>query len=169
MNLTTQLTDELKQLAGFSSSTPRRIEITDSDALVLGIDVVAVDALSCAFESLTLHVPTLVGNETAVLQVWADALSQRLTYLLENIGPIEIDRGSSQVLIRSTPLDRSEAGTQFYEVLLSAQTNGTFLLRRYRTESGQTGRESVDIHLTHETLHKLVGDLVDTIPQPAED
>ena len=169
MNLTTQLTDELKQLAGFSSSTPRRIEITDSDALVLGIDVVAVDALSCAFESLTLHVPTLVGNETAVLQVWADALSQRLTYLLENIGPIEIDRGSSQVLIRSTPPDRSEAGTQFYEVLLSAQTNGTFLLRRYRTESGQPGRESVDIHLTHETLHKLVGDLVDTIPQPAED
>ena len=169
MNLTTQLTDELKQLAGFSSSTPRRIEITDSDALVLGIDVVAVDALSCAFESLTLHVPTLVGNETAVLQAWADALSQRVTYLLENIGPIEIDRDSSQVLIRSTPPDRSEAGTQFYEVLLSAQTNGTFLLRRYRTESGQPGRESVDIHLTHETLHKLVGDLVDTIPQPAED
>lgn len=164
MNFTTQLTDELKQLAGFSSSNPRRIEITDPDGLVLGIAVVAVDALSCAFESLTLHVPSLVGNESGVLQAWADALSARVTYLLENIGPIEIDKRSSQVLIRSTPPDRTETGTQFYEVLLSAQSNGTFLLRRYRAENGQPGRESVDIHLTHETLHKLVGDLVDTIP-----
>lgn len=166
MNLTTQLTEELKQLAGFSSSNPRRIEITDPDGLVLGI---AVDALSCAFESLTLHVPSLVGNESGVLQAWADALSARVTYLLENIGPIEIDKRSSQVLIRSTPPDRTDTGTRFYEVLLSAQANGTFLLRRYRAENGQPGRESVDIHLTHETLRKLIGDLVDTIPLPAEE
>lgn len=169
MNLTTQLTDELKQLAGFSSSTPRCIEITDSEGLILGIAVVAVDALSCAFESLTLHVPSLVGNESGTLETWADALSGRVTYLLENIGPIEIDQRSSQVLIRSTPPDRTSAGTRYYEVLLSAQGNGTFLLRRYRAESGQPGRESVDIHLTHETLHKLVGDLVDTIPRPADE
>lgn len=168
MNLTTQLTDELKQLAGFSSSTPRRIEMTDPDGLVLGIGVVAVDALSCAFESLTLHVPSLVGNETDALQKWANALSERVTYLLENIGPIEIDQRSNQVLIRSTPPDRSEQAAQFYEVLLSAQTNGTFLLRRYRSESGQPGRESVDIHLTHETLNKLIRDLVDTIPPLAD-
>lgn len=164
MNLTTQLTEELKQLAGFSSSTPRRIEITNPDGLVLGVAVVAVDALSCAFESLTLHVPSLVGNETGALQEWADALSDRVTYLLENIGPIEIDQNSNQVLIRSTPPEKTDTGTQFYEVLLSAQSNGTFLFRRYRAESGQPGRESVDIHLTHETLHKLIGDLVDTVP-----
>jgi hypothetical protein len=169
MNLTTQLNEELKQLAGFSSSTPRRVEITDPNGLILGVAVVAVDALSCAFESLTLHVPALVGNESGAIQAWADALSERVTYLLENIGPIEIDRQSSQVLIRSTPPDRTSTGTQFYEVLLSAQTNGTFLLRRYRAESGQPGRESVDIHLTHETLHKLVGDLVETIPQLADE
>lgn len=164
MNLTTQLTEELKQLAGFSSSTPRRIEITNPDGLVLGVAVVAVDALSCAFESLTLHIPSLVGNETGALQEWADALSDRVTYLLENIGPIEIDQNSNQVLIRSTPPEKTDTGTQFYEVLLSAQSNGTFLFRRYRAESGQPGRESVDIHLTHETLHKLIGDLVDTVP-----
>jgi hypothetical protein len=169
MNHTTQLNEELKQLAGFSSSTPRRVEITDPNGLILGVAVVAVDALSCAFESLTLHVPALVGNESGAIQAWADALSERVTYLLENIGPIEIDRQSSQVLIRSTPPDRTSTGTQFYEVLLSAQTNGTFLLRRYRAESGQPGRESVDIHLTHETLHKLVGDLVETIPQLADE
>lgn len=164
MNLTTQLTDELKQLTGFSSSTPRRVEMTDPDGLVLGIEFVAVDVLSCALESLTLRVPKLVGNETGVLRKWADALSKRVTYLLENLGPIEIDENSTQILIRSTPPDRSQAGTRFYEVLLSAQSNGTFFLRRYRSEGGQSGRESVDIHLTHETLCKLVTDLVDTIP-----
>ena len=169
MKFITQLTEELKQLAGFSSSTPRRIEITDPDGLVLGVAVVAVDALSCAFESLTLHVPSLVGNESDVLQAWANALSGRVTYLLENIGPIEIDNRSSQVLIRSTPPHRTCTDTQFYEVLLSAQPNGTFLFRRYRAEDGQPGRESVDIHLTLETLHKLVDDLVDTIPPPEKE
>lgn len=164
MELITKLTSELKQHAGFSSSTPRQIEMTDQDGLVLGVAIVAVDALSCAFESLRLHVPSLVGNESGALQSWAEALSERVTYLLENIGPIEIDRGSNQVLIRSTPPDRSGGVTQFFEVLLTAQANGTFQLRRYRSEHGQHGRESVDIHLTHETLQKLVHDLVDTIP-----
>jgi hypothetical protein len=164
MNLITQLKDELKQLTGFSSSIPRHIEMADSDGLILGMSIVAVDALSCAFESLTLHVPALVGNETGSLQQWADALSQRVTYLLENIGPIEIDLRSNQVLIRSTPPDQSGGATQFYEVLLTAQANGTFQLRRYRAENGQPGRKSVDIHLTHESLQKLIHDLVDTIP-----
>ena len=87
------------------------------------------------------------------------------TYQLENIGPIEIGKRSSQVLIRSIPPDRTYTDTQFYEVLLSTQSNGTFLFRRYRAENGQPGRESVDIHLTLETLHKLV----DTITTPEKE
>jgi hypothetical protein len=59
---------------------------------------------------------------------------------------------------------KSGGTTQLYEVLLGIQANGTFLLRRYRSETGQPGRQSVDVQLTHETLRKLVGDLVDTIP-----
>lgn len=164
MDLTAQLENEIKQLAGFSSSTPRRVEVADSDGRILGVGFVAVDTMSCAFESMTLHVPKLVGHETGALKEWAKALSQRVTYLLENIGPIEIDEKKREILIRSTPPVKSGGATRFYEVLLGAQTNGTFLLRRYRSETGQPGRQSVDIQLTHETLSKLVGDLVDTIP-----
>lgn len=165
MELTAQLENELKQLVGYSSSTPRRVELTDPAGHVLGIGFVAVDRMSCAFESLTLQVPALAGNEVGVLREWADNLSQRVTYLLESIGPIEIDDSGHQVLIRSNPPDVSQGATQFYEVLLSAQANGTFLLKRFRTESGQPGRESVDILLTNQTLRKLVTDLVDTIPE----
>ncbi|MDA0591485.1 MAG: hypothetical protein O2820_26085 [Planctomycetota bacterium] len=164
MDLTEQIENEIKQLAGFSSSTPRRVEVTDSDHRVLGIGFVAVDTMSVAFESMTLHVPELVGHETGVLREWADALSNKVTYLLENIGPIEIDERAKEILIRSTPPVKLAGATQFYEVLLGAQANGTFLLRRYRSETGQPGRQSVDIQLTHETLRKLVGDLVETIP-----
>lgn len=165
MDLTAQLDNELKQLVGFSASTPRRVELTCPTGLVLGVEFVAVDKMSCAFESLTLRVPALVGREVSVLHEWAQNLSQRVTYLLESIGPIEIDDTGKQVLIRSNPPDVSQGATQFYEVLLSAQPDGTFQLKRYRTESGQPGRESVDILLTNQTLKKLVNDLVDTIPK----
>ena len=165
MNLTSQLTNEIKQLVGFSSSTPRRVEVSDVALRVLGVDFVAVDTMSCAFESLTLHVPDLVGHELSVIKEWANGLSERVTYLLESIGPIEIDESGNQILIRSTPPDRTGNTTQFYEVLLSAQANGTFLLRRFRTETGQVGRHSVDIQMTHETLNKLIIDLLDTVPQ----
>jgi hypothetical protein len=165
MDLTSQLANEIKQLVGFSSSTPRRVEVTDSAQRVLAVKFVAVDTMSCAFESLTLHVPELVANELSVVKDWANALSQRVTYLLESISPIEIDERGNQILIRSTPPDRTGNTTQFYEVLLSAEANGTFLLRRFRTETGQTSRHSVDIRMTHETLNKLIVDLLDTVPQ----
>lgn len=164
MNLTSQLKDELKQLVGFSSSTPRRVEITDNSQRVLAVNFVAVDTMSCAIDSLTLRVPTLVGCELSVIKAWATALSQRVTYLLEGIGPIEIDETGKEILIRSTPPDRTGNTTLFYEILLSAQANGTFLLRRFHTETGQVGRQAIDIRITHETLNKLIVDLIDTIP-----
>ena len=165
MDLTAQLENELKQLVGFSASAPRRVEMTSPAGLVLSVDFLAVDKMSCSLESLTLQVPALVGREVCVLNQWAENLSRRVPYLLESIAPIEIDDSGHQVLIRSNPPDLSQGATQFYEVLLSAQANGTFLLKRYRTESGQPGRESVDILLTNQTLKKLVNDLVDTIPE----
>jgi hypothetical protein len=165
MDLTSQLSSELTRLTGFSGPPARKVEITDAAGLRLSIDFLAIDSMSSAFKSLALHVPKLVGHEVDVLNEWAIALSQRVTYLLEHIGPIEVDASVNEVLIRSTPPDRSSGTTQFYEVLLSAQTDGTFSLRRYRSDSGQPGRDPVDILLTNETLKKLVTDLVDTIPE----
>lgn len=164
MDLTSSLNHELTRLTGFAGPPVQTVDVTDAAGLRLRIDFTAIDSMSCAFESLSLHVPRLVGHEVRVLNDWAVALSQRVTYLLEFIGPIEVDPSVNEVLIRSTPPDKSSGSTQFYEVLLSAQTDGTFSLRRYRSHSGQPGRDAVDILLTNETLKKLVTDLVDTIP-----
>jgi hypothetical protein len=167
MDLTSHLSSELARLAGFTGPPNQQIDVTDADGLRLRIDFVAIDTLSSAFESLSLHVPKLVGHEVKVLNDWAVALSKRVTYLLEFIGPIEVDPSINEVLIRSTPPDQSSGSTQFYEVLLSAQTDGTFSLRRYRSHTGQPGRDAVEILLTNETLKKLVNDLVDTVPDVA--
>lgn len=164
MDLISQLTHELRQLAGFSSVSPKRVEMLDDNNVRLSIDFVAVDTLSCAFRELTLQVPDLLGRELAVLKQWADALSKRVTYLLENIGPIETDRLGNKILIRSNPPDRSTGTTKFYEVLLSAKSNGTFSLKRFSYEPGSPGRQGVDIQLTHEVLLKLIRDLLETIP-----
>jgi hypothetical protein len=87
-----------------------------------------------------------------------------VTYLLENIGPLELDVASGQVLIRSTAPAQQSGTATFYEILLSSSGSGQFALRRYRSQKGAGGREQVDLQVTHEVLRKLVVDLVETIP-----
>lgn len=132
----------------------------------VAIDFVAVDRLGCALQQIRLRVPALAGCDTDKLTEWAEALSRRVTYLLEGLGPIEIDRNSGQVLVRSNPPGHQPDGTSYYEVLLQSDTGGNFSLRRYRAVKGSPGRTQVDVHLTHEVLLRLVDDLLETIPAP---
>ncbi|HUG91419.1 MAG TPA: hypothetical protein VML55_11325 [Planctomycetaceae bacterium] len=167
MNLTEQLDHELERLAGFTSATPRTAALSAPDDIDLAIDFTAVDSMSCAFRELRLRVPTLAAAGFDALKAWAEALSKRITYLLENIGPLELDPAAGQVLIRSTAPDQRPGSTSFYEILLTAQGGGQFALRRYRSQKGLPGRDQVDVQVTHEVLRKLVTDLVETIPATA--
>ena len=160
MSLTTELSHELQQLVGFSSPVPQTVELSRPNR----IDFTAVDTMSCSFRELRLRVPSLAGCDTDTLRQWAQNLSQRVTYLLENLGPIEIDTTAGKLLVRSTPPDQQPDGTRFYEILLESNTTGNFSLRRYESIKGSPGRSQVDIHTTHEVLLKLVDDLVDTVP-----
>jgi hypothetical protein len=168
MNLSAQLDQELKRLAGFASKTARTAALSAADGVDLAIDFTAVDSMSCAFRELRVRVPALAAAGFDALRQWAEALSQRVTYLLENIGPLELDPAAGQVLIRSTTPDQQSGGggTSFYEVLLSSHGSGQFTLRRYRSQKGG-GRDQVDVQVTHEVLRKLVNDLVETIPATA--
>jgi hypothetical protein len=114
-----------------------------------------------------LQVPSLVGAGFDVLKEWAEDLSQRVTYLLENIGPLELDPSNNQVLIRSTPPSAQSGTREFYEVLLQSHADGNFSLQRFRSDTGKPGRTQIDMQTTHEVLGRLVDDLVDTIPQSA--
>ena len=158
--IVSKLAGELGRLAG--TVTPTTVALADPDIADLAIDFTAVDSLSCSLSELRLNVPGLRNNQIDELERWARDLCNRVSYLLEDIGPLEVDQSSHQVLIRSTPPDELPAGVKFYEIILASHTSGQFSLRRYESEKGTAGRVPVDIQMTHEVLLKLVGDLVDT-------
>jgi hypothetical protein len=162
MTLRQQLSQELSRLVGAPS--PGTVTVTDASGVRMQVDFTAVDSMSCSFSQIELFVPTLQNAQFDALRNWADNLSQRLTYLLENIGPLEYDPAAGQVLIRSAPPDKLPDGTQYYEIVLSSHSGGNFSLRRYRSTKGQPGRSAVDITVTHEVLLKLADDLVATLP-----
>lgn len=163
MGLRQDLQLELQHQQGLSGSAPVRSTLTDG-GLTLEIDFLAVDSLGCSFEQLTLAASAMNGAAFDALKTWARSLSRRITYLLEQIGPLEFDEQAGEVLIRSTPPDHLPDGAQYYEILLQSQQGGRFCLTRYRSVKGQPGRTQTPLTMTHEVLLKLADDLVDTIP-----
>jgi len=167
MSFSQKISSELKQLAGHSGPSLRTVCVSLHPGRAdVAIDFTAVDSLSCSLREIRVRVPSLSGAAVDVLRQWATDLCRRVTYLLENIGPLEVDPDAGLVLVRSTPPDRQDEATTFYEILLQSHANGNFTLRRYRTEKKPPARKQVDMHFTHEVLNKLVNDLADTIPLP---
>lgn len=164
MTVLNQLNHELTQLSGFQSQQPKTVTLAATGKIEVMIDFTSVDTMSCSFQEIRVNVPALSQTAFDKLKEWGQKLCQRVTYLLENIGPLEYDEDAGQVLIRSTPPDQGQAGTQFYEVILSSHSNGQFSLKRFVSQSGQSGRTQVEMQVTHEVLRKLVEDLVDTVP-----
>ena len=164
MSLSQELSQELTRLVGLNTTPPTTFTLPTTDGLDMAVDFTVVDSLSCAFRELRIDAPHLAGASFATLKKWAEDLSQRITYLLENLGPLEFDPITQQVLIRSKSPDQRTGGARYYEILLQCQSSGRFCLRRYYSDPAQAGRDQVDLQMTHETLLKLVDDLVATMP-----
>lgn len=164
MSLSSQLSTELKRLNGHAGPKIATIGLNADDGVVVSVDVSAADVMSCAVREIRVNVPALVDAGFDALKTWAESLSKRITYLLENIGPLELDEDSGQILIRSRQPNDQDGAKQFYEILLQSSANGNFTLRRYESRKGAPARTQVDFHLTHEVLKKLAIDLVETIP-----
>ncbi len=156
---------EMARLRGYSSNMPVSVQASDPAGIQVVIDLTQVDSLGCAFRQITLHVPAMSQAAFDVLKRWADALSQRITYLLEQVTPLEYDPQAGQVLIRSTRPDQLPDGTQYYEMVLSSLGTGTFSLKRFSSIKGTPGRTQIDLLVTHEVLYKLCDDLIDTAAQ----
>ncbi|MCA9074673.1 MAG: hypothetical protein KDA93_06550 [Planctomycetaceae bacterium] len=162
MSLSKDLQLELSKLIG--NQSPSSVSVSDTSGLTMRIDFTAVESMSCSLTEIQLFVPALQNAAFDALRKWAEQLSQRITYLLENIGPLELDPDAGEVLIRSTPPSQLPDGTQYFEIILSSKSAGTFSLKRYRSIKGQSGRDPVEITVTHEVLIKLTDDLIATIP-----
>jgi len=167
MSLASELSRELQDLAAVSPPDTSTISVATADGIELSVDVTGVDAMSCSFRELRLLVPALAATGADVLRGWAEEVCRRVTYLLENIGPLEVDEQNQSVLIRSTPPDRREEETLFYEVVLQSRSGGRFSLSRFRSKRDGSAREQVDVQITQETLAKLINDLEASIPAAA--
>ncbi|WP_437206433.1 hypothetical protein [Planctomicrobium sp. SH664] len=164
MGLSSQVELELKSLRAAGTAMPTSLQVSEPSGLSLRIELTAVDTLSCAFSELALFVPQLQNSPFDALKKWAEALSRKITYLLENIGPLEFDPAAGHVLIRSTPPQQQSSGTQYYEMMLSSSGSGHFVMKRYQSTTGHPGRQAVDIQVTQEVLLRLIDDLLATAP-----
>jgi len=168
MSLSLDLAAQLTALTGQSYAPPHSVSVADGSGITLTVELLAVDLVGVSCEELRLDVPALSAANLDLLKKWADGLCRRITYLLENLGPLEYDAQGTEILIRSTPPDTSSAPgkTKFYEVQLSSHGAGRFSLRRFETDRATGDRNLMPLRITHEQLAKLVNDLTATLPVP---
>lgn len=125
------------------------------DRLSLGVG--RADAMAVAFNELRLDTDRLADAPVDRVRAVAEDLTRRVTYLLEPLTPIEIDRDLAVVQMRSTTPQQDNESTAYYELLV--RTGGTLALRRYRKPRGAM-REPIDATVTREVLGRLVDDFV---------
>lgn len=162
MSLCEQISQTLATMKGFASEAPRTVGWTVDAGPTVEADVTAVDSLSCALRELRISAPEFAAASLESLREWADRVCQRVTYLLEHIGPLEADVESQAVLVRSTPPANVEGRKSFYEMWVKAP--GVVSLRRFTHAPGNPSRQSVDLQITHEAFLKLVRDIVEAVP-----
>lgn len=144
----------LARLDGASPGMTLAVE-DGGDRLVLGVS--RVDAMSVAFTELSLRTDRLADASVERVREVADALTERVTYLLEPLTPVEVDRDLAVVQMRSVDPPSDAEGTAYYELLV--KTGGSLSLRRYRKPRGAL-REPIDATVTREVLGRLAGDFV---------
>ena len=140
---------------------PREFVI-ETDRLEVRIHVAAADRLGCALSSLRigLREPDRLDSDT--LTAWGKRIAQRLRYLLEDIETVELDSQEGRLLLRSSPPERKQDATLYYELLLDA--TGTLDLNRWRFQHETRSRTAQRLNFTREVAEKLVDDLVAVAP-----
>ena len=151
MNLHALFDQELGKLGTGGAATVT----VDSHPRKVTCDLVERTSLAVSFDRLRLTTTELAAATAADLERIGKVLSQRLTYLMEPIAPIEIDAAECVVQLRSHPPQRDDDGRTYYELLV--RRGGEIALTRYRKEIGNS-RKQVPATVTREVLLRLVGD-----------
>jgi hypothetical protein len=151
MNLQSQFDQELKRLGSGAAAT---VAVEDLPRQ-LTCGIVERNALAVSFNRLRLATNELADASAADLERIGKALSERLTYLMEPIAPIELDKDACVVQLRSNPPQRDDDGRSYYELMV--RRGGEIALVRYRKENGAS-RKQIPATVTREVLLRLVGD-----------
>jgi hypothetical protein len=160
MSVTTAVQNELARLstAGNFASGPERLAADVAQGRI-ECELVALDALACRFERLSLLTDKLASASVDDLKKLGAALSKRLNYLLEPIGTIEVDGESCTVQLRSNPPQKDDDGASYYELLVK---RGEIRLVRYNKPRGEA-RRAVPATVTREVFLRLAADFCSAI------
>lgn len=158
MLLRDQILESLTYLQGGAADIPCTVNWTAETGCAVAADLTVVDTLGCAFRELRVTARPLQALPFDTVKAWAEKLCQKVTYLLEHIGPLEADAEAQSVLVRSVPPTKEPDRTRYYEIVVQAP--GQLALHRYVRPAGSAERAVCDIQVTHEVLVKLVQDIV---------
>ena len=154
MTLLAQARDSLQ-----TAQAPFHLEI-DEAGQKLTCDFAVLDSLACALSGFELSTSALANKTPSELKQLGEKLSARLTYLLEPINPIEFDAEQCVVQLRSSPPERDEDRTSYYELVV--KRGGSLSLCRFVKRPG-SARETVPMHLTREVFFRLASDFSSAI------
>jgi hypothetical protein len=154
--------EALSQVDGLAPFADDSYMIAASDGRVtLQCELSTLDRLALAFRTLTAQHNDLVGAPISTLETVAADLASRISYLLEDVSPVEIDSEGVRVQLRSSPPSRDGDTIRYYELLLRSQ-DGSASLVRYEAVRGLPGRHAIPSEVTREVFGRLVDDLTRT-------
>jgi hypothetical protein len=153
MSLADKLKDAIANTPCFTSG--EQIVVVDDGSYHLECQLLALEPLACALSRLSLRSDKLSALSSDGLKQVAENLSQRLTYLLEPVSPIETDAEGCTVQLRSNPPQKEADRTSYYELLVSRA--GEMSLCRW-TRAAKSTRELVPAQITREVLLRLASD-----------
>ena len=117
-----------------------------------------VDALACAVTQLEVAEDRAPALTTEAVARWADRICGKVTYLLEPLRTLEIDRRAHSALVRSAEPTRRGDNLCYYEMLVTGDHHVS--LRRYSAQPALRRRQAVPFMLTNDQLEKLLDDLL---------
>jgi hypothetical protein len=156
MTVKQQIEQELARLAAANPTGTEPLPFSlPVGAGTLDAAMTAVDSIACAFAHLSLVTDRLADATREQLQAVGEQLAARLNYLLEPIGVVEVDPRNLIVQLRSTPPQRDENGSAYYELLV--KRGGEVRLTRYAKATG-AARTPIPACVTREVFCRLAED-----------
>jgi hypothetical protein len=159
----------LAKLEENHGSVPYILEVKEC-GLNIRAEITDLDRLGCIIQQITIQKKNgkdlcSLDEINRDLETIASLITQKITYLLENIAMIEWDKNAAYMILRSNPPERSPDKISYYEIVLS---QGNYLsLNRYRYEREKISRVPQPIDLTREVFVRLIEDLAFVLNPPA--
>jgi hypothetical protein len=123
------------------------------------VEAERVDSLGAVLTAVEAVRDVPVADDAKLLEAHARQAAARVSGLREKLCFVEIDRANNVALLRSDVPQSKDENVLYYEARYQGRNRVKFQ-RFQATKASPAGREAVGFVLTHETLARLVDDLV---------